>query len=328
MGPALLRGDVRFSFPAGRPHHRRRRDQPQRHPFQLLRHGDRPRRYERHLRASARGGPHHAAGRRHRLRLLDASPEGSAGQGGGCRRFRPALLHGCVGCDVPHDHERRPPSRRDDGDLALRPSGHRGLRQGQARARASAHVQSLGAGDRRLRTGGEGGRALGAQIRRRHLQGGARPRSLGRDHARDLRLCRAGRDLHRPHQPSQQFVVLRDYQFYQPVRHRGHLGAHPRRSAAGCRSDRQPIYRSREWRWSYLRSGGLLRHRPQAGPVARDRGGLSTSSHRRPSRSPRRTPHPLAPRSRMGRGGAARAWRRGPAQRSSPPSRMAGRSRP
>ena len=37
-----------------------------------------------------------------------------------------------------------------------------------------------------------------------------RARALGPDHARDLRLCRAGRDLHRPHQPPQQLCLLRD----------------------------------------------------------------------------------------------------------------------
>ena len=31
---------------------------------------------------------------------------------------------------------------------------------------------------------------------------------MGQDHARDLRLCRAGRDLHRPHQPPQQSLRI------------------------------------------------------------------------------------------------------------------------
>ena len=42
------------------------------------------------------------------------------------------------------------------------------------------------------------------------LQDGARARAVGPHHARDLRLCRAGRDLHRPHQPPQQPALLRD----------------------------------------------------------------------------------------------------------------------
>ena len=84
--------------------------------------------------------------------------------------------------------------------------------------RPPAHVQSLGAGHRRLHERDQGGRALGAQIRRHHLQGAARPRSLGQDHARHLRLCRAGRDLHRPHQPAEQPQLLRDHQRDQSVR--------------------------------------------------------------------------------------------------------------
>ncbi len=43
-------------------------------------------------------------------------PKGAAGQGRGRRRLRPDLLHGGVGRDVPHHHERGQPARRDDGD--------------------------------------------------------------------------------------------------------------------------------------------------------------------------------------------------------------------
>ena len=49
-------------------------------------------------------------------------------------------------------------------------------------------------------------------------QGAAGARAVGQDHARDLRLCRAGRHLHRPHQPPQQSLLLRDDQRDQPVR--------------------------------------------------------------------------------------------------------------
>ncbi len=77
-------------------------------------------------------------------------PQGRAGQGGRRRRLGAVVVHGRVGRDVPHDHERRLSPRRDDGDPALRPSRHRGLYRGQARARPAAHVQPLGAGHRRL----------------------------------------------------------------------------------------------------------------------------------------------------------------------------------
>ena len=49
-----------------------------------------------------------------------------------------------------------------------------------------------------------------------HVAAGAR--AVGQDHARDLRLCRAGRDLHRPHQPPQQPLLLRENPRDQPVR--------------------------------------------------------------------------------------------------------------
>ena len=41
-----------------------------------------------HLRPFARGGADPAAGRRHRLRFLDAAPQGRAGEGRGRRRLR------------------------------------------------------------------------------------------------------------------------------------------------------------------------------------------------------------------------------------------------
>ena len=146
---ALLCGDDRLQVPAGGPRHRRRRQQPVGHPVQLLCHGDDPGRYGRDLRPSARSRPDDAAGRRDRLRFLDPAPARRAGQRSGRRCLGAALLHGCVGRDVPHDHERRLSPRRDDGDLALRPSRYRGLYRGQARAGQAAHVQPVGAGDRR-----------------------------------------------------------------------------------------------------------------------------------------------------------------------------------
>ena len=94
-------------------------------------------------------------------------PQGRRGEGRRRRRLGPAVLHGCVGRDVPHDHVGRLPPRRDDGDAALRPPRHRGLHRGQARARPAAHVQPVGAGHRRLHAGGRRGRAVGAALRRR-----------------------------------------------------------------------------------------------------------------------------------------------------------------
>ena len=188
VGRAVPRGACRLQVPAGRPGHRRRRHRPQRHPVQLLRHGHDPRRHVGHLREFARSGAHHAAGRRHRSRLLHLASAGRAGDGRRRRRLGAAVLHGCLGLDVPHHHERGLAPRRHDGDLALRSSRHRSLRRRQARSPAAAHVQRLGAGHRRLHDGGEGRRRLGPRVRRQGLPHDQGPRAVGAHHARDLRL--------------------------------------------------------------------------------------------------------------------------------------------
>ena len=154
LGRPVPRGAGRLQVPAGRPGHRRRRHRAQRHPVQLLRHGRDPRRHVGHLREFEGSGAHHAAGRRHRPRLLDPAPAGRAGEGRRRRRLGAAVLHGRVGRHVPHHHERGLAPRRHDGDAALRPSRHRGLHRRQARSAAAAHVQPLGAGHRRLHGGG------------------------------------------------------------------------------------------------------------------------------------------------------------------------------
>ena len=51
---------------------------------------------------------------------------------------------------------------------------------------------------------------LGPRVRRQGLPHRSGPRAVGPHHARDLRLRRAGRDLHRPHQRRQQPRLLRD----------------------------------------------------------------------------------------------------------------------
>ncbi len=179
VGRAVPRGARRLQVPARRPGHRRGRHRPQRHAVQLLRHGRHPRRHVWHLREFARSGPHHAAGRRHRSRLLDAAPAGRAGAGRRRRCLGTALLHGCLGLHVPHHHERGLAPRRHDGDVALRSSRHRGLRRRQARSAAAAHVQRLGAGHRRLHEGGEGRRRLGPGVRAARSSAPSRPPPCG-----------------------------------------------------------------------------------------------------------------------------------------------------
>ncbi len=78
---------------------------------------------------------------------------------------------------------------------------------GQAGPGQVAYVQLKRAGDRCLHGGGRGRCRLAAGLRRQDLSHGAGARSVGPDHARDLRLCRAGRHLHRPDQPGEQPLV-------------------------------------------------------------------------------------------------------------------------
>ena len=46
-------------------------------------------------------------------------PKGAGVKGVGGRRVRTVVVHGCVGCDVPHHHVGGCASGRDDGDHAL-----------------------------------------------------------------------------------------------------------------------------------------------------------------------------------------------------------------
>ena len=93
-------------------------------------------------------------------------PKGApvTGRGRGC--LRPRLLHGCVGRDVPHHHERRLAARRHDGDLGVRSSRHRRVHRRQAHAGPAVQFQSVGAGERRLHGRGEARCRLDAAVRR------------------------------------------------------------------------------------------------------------------------------------------------------------------
>ena len=96
-------------------------------PVQLFRDGRNPGRHGRHFRKSERSSPDPSAGRRHRLRLLDAPAQRRARARRGRRCLGPHFLHGCVGRHVPHDHVCGLQAWGDDGHFALRPSGHRSL---------------------------------------------------------------------------------------------------------------------------------------------------------------------------------------------------------
>ena len=145
-------------------------------------------------------------------------PKGAAVRGVGADASGPLELHGRVGRHVPHHHVGGLQARRHDGDAVVRSSRHRGLHRGQGRPQPPAHVQPLRARVRRLHGGGEKRRRLAPHLRRHPIQDRQGARSLGPDHALDLRLCRARRDLHRPGQRPQQPRLLRDHPGDQPVR--------------------------------------------------------------------------------------------------------------
>ena len=150
LGQSVRRGDGRLRLPAGGAHPRRRRHGARRHALQLLRDGPHRGRPRLHLRQRQGSRAHHAAGRRHRPRLLHAAPQGRAGEEHRRRCVGPGQLHGRVGRHVPHHHVGGRPARGDDGDAAMRPPRHRGLHRRQVRPGAPAQLQSVGAGDGRL----------------------------------------------------------------------------------------------------------------------------------------------------------------------------------
>ena len=82
----LRSGADGLPVPARRPDPRRRRDEAQRDPIQLLRHGRHSRRPAEHLRPPARGGRDHAAGRRRGNGLFHHPPHRRAGRGASGRR--------------------------------------------------------------------------------------------------------------------------------------------------------------------------------------------------------------------------------------------------
>ena len=116
LGQGLPRGHGRLRLPARRPHPRRRRHGPLGHALQLLRDGPHRGRPHLHLRERQGSRAHHAAGRRHRPRLLHAPPQGRAGEEHRRGRLGPRQLHGRVGRHVPHHHVGRRAARRHDGD--------------------------------------------------------------------------------------------------------------------------------------------------------------------------------------------------------------------
>ena len=164
-------------------------------------------------------------------------PRGIGGARRRRHRVRTGVVHAHLGQHVRHAAVHRRAARRHDGDPALRSPRHRGVHRRQARSGAVAPFQPLGAGHRCVhrRRGGRHGLAAGVSagprgagategaIVERSWPGRPEPgacesasrvvrgaRAVGTAHARDLRLRRAGRAVHRPHQPRKQSALPRD----------------------------------------------------------------------------------------------------------------------
>ena len=188
LGGGVPEGHGGSPIPARRPHPRRRRHRPRVTLFNCFVMGTIPDDMAGIFENLQGSGADHAAGRRHRLRLLDAPPQGRAGEGRRRRRLRPARFMDVWDAMCRTIMSAGLAPRRHDGDAALRPSRHRGLHRRQARPGAAAHVQPLGAGDRRLHDGGArttptGPLVFGGKVYRTV----PRARSVGPHHARDLR---------------------------------------------------------------------------------------------------------------------------------------------
>ena len=147
---------------------------------------------------------------------------------------------------------------------ALRPPRHRGLRRRQGRPGAPAQFQPVGAGDGRLHRAPCAAARLGSGVRRQGLPHRRRARPVGPHHARHLRLRRARRGVHRPHQRREQPRLLRDDQRHQSVRRAAPAAL--RRLPAGLDqsgpSGRQAVHRRR--RGSTRRGWRRSRPRPCA----------------------------------------------------------------
>ena len=132
-------------------------------------------------------------------------PKGAPVKGVGADASGPLSLHGCVGRDVPHHHERRLSPRRDDGDAcaATIPTSRPSSRPSASPAGCACSTSRCWSPTPSCRRCKEDApwelKFAGTTYK---VAAGAR--AVGQDHARDLCLCRAGRDLHRPHQPPQQ----------------------------------------------------------------------------------------------------------------------------
>ena len=142
-------------------------------------------------------------------------PKSARVHGTALARERPDLVHARVRQELRDGRIGGRAARRADGRAALRPPGHRGVHQRQAR-RLALQLQHVGRGHRRVHARGRSRRrdravacrpsrsmhrtATSASTATWVYRKGQRARAVRPDHAVHLRPRRAGRDVHRPRQ--------------------------------------------------------------------------------------------------------------------------------
>ncbi len=154
MAGEVYRGIVRLSVPARRPRAGRSGHRQTRNAIQLLRVRTDSRFDQGDSRFTQGNRRYDAPGRRHRLRLLESSTLWRAGRHDRIDGIGPAVVHAHLECHVRNITCNELAPRRDDGDLALRSSRHRGVHCSETRTGRANEFQLVGFDHRRIHAGG------------------------------------------------------------------------------------------------------------------------------------------------------------------------------